>query len=300
MAAVPHRPSSQPLRSSLKERIHNRVWHHARRNVRLVRRLGPAAVLAGLWLVVPAVTALWMVASIGRLSDFLHSLPLHGVHIWTPLIGVCVGLGLLAIYANTMLCGWVFGWGGGFLSAMTSYLIGLCIGYAITRRVSAPTVNTLLEEHEPAALLRRALLHSSPRRALLVVTLFRLAGFPFPFGTLVLTSLGVPLGRQIFAALIGLLPRVGTATWIAATAAGTGARDLQSLVRADNQPVQLLAGVGLSLVMVAALGLIARNAIKRIAETPPPAAEVQGHGHGDGHGHGHATPAAPEPPRPKP
>ncbi|MFO0574353.1 MAG: hypothetical protein U1A78_10155 [Polyangia bacterium] len=287
---MPHSPSSQPLRSSLKDRIR----HHARRNARLVRRLGPAAVLAGLWLVIPAVTALWMVASIGRLSDFLHSLPMHGVFIWTPLIGVCVGLGLLAIYANTMLCGWVFGWGGGFVSALTSYLIGLCIGYAITRRVSAPTVNTLLEEHEPAALLRRALLHSSPRRALLVVTLFRLAGFPFPFGTLVLTSLGVPLGRQIFAALIGLLPRVGTATWIAATAAGTGARDLQSLVRADSQPVQLLVGVGLSLVVVAALGLIARNAIKRIAETTPPPALV------DVSAVNAAGHASPEPPRAEP
>jgi uncharacterized membrane protein YdjX (TVP38/TMEM64 family) len=232
-----------------------------------------------------------MVASTGWLSDWLHSLPLHGVHIWTPLIGVCVGLGLLAIYANTMLCGWVFGWGGGFASAMISYLIGLCIGYLITRRVSAPIVHALLEEHEPAALLRRALLHSSPRRALLVVTLFRLAGFPFPFGTLVLTSLGVPLGRQIFAALIGLLPRVGTATWIAATAAGTGARDLQSLVRDDSQPVQLLVGVGLSLVVVAALGLIARSTIKRIAETPEPPVNVNAHASG---------PAAPEPPRSEP
>lgn len=245
-----------------------RIRDQVRQKIRLLRRLGPVAVLAALWLIIPAITALWMVASIGRLSDFLYSLPWHGVHIWTPLIGVAVGLGLLAIYANTILCGWVFGWGGGFLSAMVSYLMGLCLGFLITRRVGRPVVQVLLEQHEPAALLRQALLHSSPRRALLVVTLFRLAGFPFPFGTLVLTSLGVPLPRQIFAAVIGLLPRVGTATFIAATAARTGARDLQSLVRASDRPIELLLGVALSGIVIVTLGLIAKSALRRIALNP--------------------------------
>jgi hypothetical protein len=126
-------------------------------------------------------------------------------------------------------------------------------------------VHTLIEEHEPASLLKRALLHSSPRRALLVVTLFRLAGFPFPFGTLVLTSLGVPLGRQLFAAVIGLLPRVGTATFIAATAARTGARDIQSLVRSSDRPVELFLGAALSLCVIAGLGAIARHTMRRVA-----------------------------------
>lgn len=245
------------------------ITEHAQRLRRQVRRiatrLGPTAVLAALWLVIPAVTALWMVASLGWLSDVLVALPQRGVLIWTPLIGVAVGLGLLAIYANTLLCGWVFGWGGGFLSAMASYVMGLCLGYLISRRVSLATVHTLIEEHEQAALLKRALLHSSPRRALLVVTLFRLAGFPFPFGTLVLTSLGVPLGRQIFAAIIGLLPRVGTATFVAASAASTGARDIQSLVRRSDRPIELLVGAALSLCVIAGLGAIARRTMRRVA-----------------------------------
>lgn len=247
--------------SGIKEHV-----QRLRRQVqRLIKRLGPTAVLAGLWLVIPAATALWMVASLGWLSDLLVALPQRGVLIWTPLIGVAVGLGLLAIYANTILCGWVFGWGGGFLSAMVSYVMGLCLGYLISRRVSLATVHTLIEEHEPAALLKQALLHSSPRRAWLVVTLFRLAGFPFPFGTLVLTSLGVPLPRQIIAAIIGLLPRVGTATFIAASAARTGARDIQSLVRGSDRPIELLLGAALSLCVIAGLGAIARRAMHRIA-----------------------------------
>lgn len=245
--------------------IKEHVRRMRRQLQRLLQRLGPTAVLAALWLVIPAATALWMVASLGWLSDLLLTLPQRGVLIWTPLIGAAVGLGLLAIYANTILCGWVFGWGGGFLSAMVSYVMGLCLGYLIARRVSLATVHTLIEEHEPASLLKRALLHSSPRRALLVVTLFRLAGFPFPFGTLVLTSLGVPLGRQIFAAVIGLLPRVGTATFIAATAARTGARDIQSLVRSSDRPVELFLGAALSLCVIAGLGAIARHTMRRVA-----------------------------------
>jgi uncharacterized membrane protein YdjX (TVP38/TMEM64 family) len=251
--------------SGLAERI-RQLLPRARRSLGLLRRrLGPTAVLAALWLVIPAVTALWMVASLGFFSDLLVSLPMRGVLIWTPLIGVAVGLGLLAIYANTILCGWVFGWGGGFLSAMVSYVLGLCIGYLISRRVSLASVQALIEDHEQARLLRRALLHSSRRRAWLVVTLFRLAGFPFPFGTLVLTSLGVPLGRQIVAAIIGLLPRVGTATFVAATAARTGARDIQSLVRGTDRPLELLLGVVLSISVIAGLGTIARRAMRRVA-----------------------------------
>ena len=233
-----------------------------------LEQLGPAWVLLAFWLVCPLITGPTLVAELGVVSDWLYRQPLHGLPMWTALLTLVVGLGLLPAYANTILCGWVFGWGLGFLSAMTSYLLSACLSYVIARKVSYHRVAPLIQASEQAQRVQLALLRSSRRRALLIVSLFRLTGFPYPAGTLVLTSCGVTLRQNILGTLCGLSPRIATATFISSRFAATGAHDIQAYLRASNN----LLTVGLGLLFgVAVLGLIAhigRRALKQLAAAP--------------------------------
>src|SRR5262245_59537439 len=88
-----------------------------------LRKLGPVGLLGILWTVFPSLLGLVMVARLGSIVEFLgqHHGPAGGLG-WTALMALCIGLGLLPVYSNTLLCGWVFGWWLGWLSAMTSYL----------------------------------------------------------------------------------------------------------------------------------------------------------------------------------
>jgi uncharacterized membrane protein YdjX (TVP38/TMEM64 family) len=228
------------------------------------RKLGPLGLLGILWTAVPALGGLYLVARLGSVAEFLASAPTRAFPLWTAFMAICIGCGLLPVYSNTFLCGWVFGFGPGFVSAMLSYSVASVIGYLLARRVSYERVNAVIEEHDAARRVRHALLGEGSRRSLVIVTLFRLSGSPFPVTNLLLASCGVPLKTYLLGTLLGLAPRILVGTFVAATAARTGARDLQALVRDTNHPALLALGVLASLAALALIGHIARSALRRI------------------------------------
>lgn len=234
-----------------------------------LRQLGTTGVLGLVWTAVPGLFGLVLLAYLGRLSDWLLAQPHHGFWQWTAFVGVCTGIGLLAASANNMLCGWVFGWGLGILSAMTSYAVGMLIGFYIGRAVSRARIDALIERSEQARAVRTALLRSGRGRALLIVALFRLSGFPLPPGNLILSSCGVPAGLYCAGSLLGLLPRVAMSTFFTSRAAATGARDLQELVRTTRDPWMVLSGLLLMMVTLGLIGFIAQHALRRATRTPP-------------------------------
>ena len=236
---------------------------------RVFQQLGPAWVLLAFWLLCPLVTGPTLVAKLGTVSDWLFTQPLRGLPLWTGLLAVVVGLGLLPAYANTILCGWVFGWGLGFLSAMVSYLLAACLSYVIAKKVSFQRVAPLIADNEQAQQVQLALLRSSRRRALLIVSLFRLTGFPYPAGTLVLTSCGVTLRQNILGTLCGTSPRIATATFVAAQFAATGARDIQAYLRASNNLTTVALGLLFGFAVLGVIAQIARRALKQLADSPP-------------------------------
>lgn len=235
----------------------------------LLRQLGPAWALLAFWLLCPLVTGPTLVAKLGVTADWLARQPLHGVPLWTAAMGLVIGLGLLPAYANTILCGWVFGAVLGFGSAMTSYLVAACLGHVIARKVSFHRVDPLIASSEQAQQVRRALLHSSRGRALLIVSLFRLTGFPYPAGTLVLTSCGVSLRQNLLGAMGGTAPRIATGTLIASRFAATGARDIQAVLSGSDSLLRLGLGLVLGLALLGVIAQISRRALSQLAaETP--------------------------------
>lgn len=242
----------------------------------LMRRLGPVGALGALWVAIPSVTGLWMLATLGDIADFWNRTP--GVlSFWgyPVLLALGIGMGLFPVASCNWLFGWVYGWGLGLVMALGTYLIGAGIGFAIAKRTSQARVEALIEEHEPARKIRAALLQRSLVRTLFLVTLWRSAGFPFPFSNLLLTCCGVRLPVYLLATFLGLLPRVAVATFVAATAAGTGARDLRDLVKRSEHPVLMTLAALLALAVLMLITHMSRAALRRATDT----------------GHPHPTPA---------
>jgi len=235
-----------------------------RRLLLLIRRLGPVGILGALWVAIPSVTGLGMLAMLGDIADFWRGT--GGVmSFWgyPLLLALGIGIGLFPVASCNWLFGWVYGWGVGLVMALATYLVGAVIGFGIAKRTSQARVEALIEEHEPARQIRSALLQRSVLRTLFLVTLWRSAGFPFPFSNLLLTCCGVRLPIFLLATFLGLLPRVAVATFIAATAAGTGARDLRDLVKRSEHPVMMTLAALLALGVLLLITHMSRAALKR-------------------------------------
>jgi uncharacterized membrane protein YdjX (TVP38/TMEM64 family) len=237
----------------------------------LVSRLGSLGVLGLLWLALPGLLGLYLVVRLADVAALVASYKLLGLGLWTVAMAVAIGIGLLPVYSNTIICGWVFGWLAGGSSAIVSYLGAALIGFFLSQRFSQDRVQALIDESPAARRIHRALLHHNRRRSLLIITLWRLSGSPFPFTNLVMTSCGVPLGIYLVGTLFGLLPRVIIGTLVSATAARTGAKSIQALVLDTQQPGLLALGVVGSLLVLATVGQIARLALRRAtAESAEP------------------------------
>jgi uncharacterized membrane protein YdjX (TVP38/TMEM64 family) len=174
----------------------------------------------------------------------------------------------LPAYANTILCAWVYGFGLGLSSAMTSYLLAGCISHLIAKKVSFHRVDPLIQAYEPAQKVRLALLHCNRRRALLIVSLFRLTGFPYSSGTLVLAGCGVSLRQNLLGTLCGMTPRIAIATLVISRFAASGARDIQAFLRASHSALTLTLGALFALAVLGLIAQISRSALNQLATGP--------------------------------
>ena len=230
-----------------------------------LRELGPVGLLGVLWLLLPAVLGLYVVARLGAIAAYLGHAPTGPAWFgWTGFMALAIGLGFLPVYSNTFLCGWVFGWWPGCASAMLSYILAAIIGFYLARYVTQTRVDALIEANDSARRIRQALIFEDRKKTLLILSLWRLSGSPFPLTNLVMASCGVPLSTYLLGTLIGLTPRVIFGTLVAASAASTGARDIQSLVTETQHPALLALGVLTSLLVLGIIGQIAQKALRRV------------------------------------
>jgi uncharacterized membrane protein YdjX (TVP38/TMEM64 family) len=232
------------------------------------RRLGGLGIVGVAWLAVPGLLGLYLLVRLADVAQLLASYRLGGTLLWTVAMACGIGFGLLPVYSNTIICGWVFGWPVGCASAMVSYLGAAVIGYRLSRRLSQQRVKELIDQSPAASRIHQALLHNDRRRALLIVSLWRLSGSPFPFTNLVMASCGVPMRIYLVGTLLGLLPRVIIGTLVAATAAQTGAKSIASLVFDSSQPLLLILGAVGTLLVLAIVGQVSRVALRRAVSDP--------------------------------
>lgn len=231
---------------------------------KVARRLGPLWLVAALTIVVPLLTGMVLVVKLGAVAEVLNQQPTLGFVLWTAGAAVLIGVGVMPVYANSIFCGWVFGLWPGAPGALISYGVAAVIGHRLARRVSYERVEPLIASDARARAVREALLEASAGRTLLLVALLRLSGFPFPTANLLLGSCGVPIASYAAGTVLGIGPRVLASTFIAHTAASTGARDVQALLH-SQPPLLLAAGVASGALAIGLVGYIGRQALRRAA-----------------------------------
>lgn len=226
-------------------------------------RLGAVWLFAGLWTAVPLLSGALLVAQLGSVAEAVVSYGSAGIVLWTFGMALGIGLGFLPVYANSILCGWLFGWLPGLSSAMLTYTLAAGIGSFVSRRLFGSRIDAVISAHPQARAVRESLFQSDGKRALLIVTLWRLTGAPFPASTLALSTCGTPRTAFFLGTFIGLLPGVAVSTLMAATAASTGARNLPEVLQRSPQPTLLVLGGIVALIAFSLISRMARRALRR-------------------------------------
>ena len=229
-----------------------------------VRSLGPSAILAAIWLLAPAVLGFTLLAYLGPVSDWLISLGSNGPIIFAVIFAVTSGLGILPTYAQAVLGGWVFGVALGLPAALAGFVGGSLIGWAIARLVSRRRVESAIERHPQARVIRQALVGRGFWKTLGIVSLIRIPpNSPFALTNLALAACGVRIPVYAIGTAIGMTPRTAVIVIVSAAAAASGAKDLQTFI-ADGPGMWVFIGGLIALIVVlSVIASIAKRALRK-------------------------------------
>lgn len=235
---------------------------------KVLKQMGPTAVLGAVWTISPAVLGITLLWYLGPISDLLRSLGPWGWVAYVVMFVVSAGVGFLPTYGQSLLGGWVFGFLFGFPGAMLGFVGGSVIGYAIAKRFSRHKVEDLIASNEKARKVREALVGHGFWRTLAIVTVIRVPpNSPFALTNLVLASSGVKLLPYTIGTALGMAPRTGIVSWVASEAAKR-APDIQTFL--SQQPKWLtLVGIGITAVAFTALYFMAEHALKAVTKEQP-------------------------------
>ncbi len=238
-------------------------------SLKKIRDLGPAGILALVWLSAPGIAGIYLLYKLGPVSEWLESLGPIGLAVYSLVFMVTSGLGILPTTAQAVLGGWVFGPVNGLLAASVAFGGAAVIGLFITRAVAGKRVETILETKPEAVAIRNALLAGGFWRKVLMITLLRLPPqSPFAFTNFLLISCGAPTGPFIVGTILGLIPRTALVMTLSHAASLTGASDIQGFVKeGPGWPVAVL-GIVLVMIVMAIIGFIARKALIQLRVDP--------------------------------
>ncbi len=230
----------------------------------LRREAGGTVYLAALWSSVPMFGGFYLLAKIAPVADDLHSRGDSGLWLYATLFAVLSGSGVLPTYAISALGGWVFGFERGAVGAMTGITCGAVVGFLISRLVSHQQVRALVDRHPQAAIVRRALLERSGFASLPILALLRIPpNMPFALSNLAMASAGAKFVPYALGALLGTAPRTLVAVYLAASAASTGAKDIQAFTKSGEGKTMLVAGIVIFFGVVWIIQRIGKSALDR-------------------------------------
>jgi uncharacterized membrane protein YdjX (TVP38/TMEM64 family) len=233
-----------------------------------MKDLGPAGILAAVWLIAPAALGFTLLAYLGAASDWLNSLGTAGPIAFAVIFAVTSGLGLLPTYAQAVLGGWVFGTAIGLPAALVGFVGGSLIGWCIARLVSQQRVERAIERHEQARIIRTALVGQGFWRTLGIVSLIRIPpNSPFALTNLAMAACGVRLPAYTLGTAIGMTPRTAVVVIVASAAAASGAKDLQSFIADGPGFWVFIGGIVVLIIVLAIIASIAKRALARVQQS---------------------------------
>ncbi len=225
-------------------------------------------VLGALWITVPPLMGFWLIAKLGPVGDWLRARPDDGVLIFIAVFAVTAGIGVLPTYAQAILGGWVFGAAMGSAASMCGLIAAAAIGFFLARFVSGSAIVALIDGNPRGAVIRKALVEANQRRTFLLIALLRLPpNSPFAIANLAMGAAGVRPLPLLAATALGMLPRTIVTCAAAATAAATGAHDIQHLV-VEKGWIGLAIGLCALVVVMMIIAAVARKALRRAGLMP--------------------------------
>ncbi len=225
-------------------------------------------ILGALWITVPPLMGFWLIAKLGPVGDWLRARPEDGVAIFVAVFAVTAGIGVLPTYAQAILGGWVFGATTGSAASMCGLVSATAIGFFLARFISGGTVIALVDSNPRGAVVRKALVDASQSKTFFLITLLRLPpNSPFAFANLAMGAGGVRPLPLLAGTALGMLPRTIVTCTAAATAASTGAHDIQQLV-VEKGWIGLAIGLVTLFVVMMIIAAIARKELRRAGLMP--------------------------------
>ena len=230
------------------------------------RRLGPAGPLAAVMVFLPIAGGVVLVGFLHRLGPWLKSHESPPVMLAaTGVIAALAGFSLVPTYMLEVVAGWAFGAAAGLAVAVVGVTGGATISYTLSHLLVRRHVLNAVNDNPRCEAVRRAMLESGPFRAALIVALLRLAPIvPFGATNLLMASAGCRLLPFAAGTALGNLPRTGTIVFMAAE---------MSQLNLRQQPGMLVASIVATVLVVVALGVIAKRALARVTENAAPEPE---------------------------
>jgi len=236
----------------------------ARKVLIFLRRLGPAGPLALIAASTPAISGFLLLGSIYWFAPWLRAHPAGGMLVYVVGYMVLGGLALMPTYAHSVLGGWAFGFKLGFPLAMAAFLGAAALAYVIGRCASGERIVRIIDEHPKGRAVRIALIGRGFFKTLLIVTLLRLPPTsPFAITNLAMAATRVHPLAFLIGTAIGMAPRTGAVVFLAA-----GLSELD--FAAPKRPWLFVAGIVVTMLVLAIIGYIANQAITRVTGTAEP------------------------------
>ena len=229
-----------------------------------------ATPLAAVWGTVPGIAGFVALGFIASLNDWIKGFGEQGWLVYIALFAICSGFGFLPTYAMSMIGGWIFGTTWGSAGAVSGYMGGAIIGFALSKFAAGNAFERWLDAKPKARIIRETFVARGQARMLGTVTLLRFPpSSPFSLMNLVLTASGVRFGPYALGTLVGMMPRTVVAVVIAATAAAAGEQNFQALF--TKRKIEFIIGVVVTLAIVMILAQIGQHALKRagLIHAPP-------------------------------
>lgn len=229
----------------------------------IARRLGPASVLAVLWIALPALLGFTLLANMTPVAQWFEPRPFwQQLTAYVLVFMVTAGFGLLPTYAQALFGGFLFkSMLLGVPAALGGFVGASVIGFLLSRRVGRERVQAELDRHPKAKVVQRALVGRGFWPTLGIVTLVRIPpNSPFALTNLVLSTAGVPRSVYLIGTLVGMAPRTAVVVWL-----GTQIQDWSTQQRPGWY---LYAAIGISIVVLVVISHIANKALERATRTP--------------------------------
>jgi uncharacterized membrane protein YdjX (TVP38/TMEM64 family) len=220
-------------------------------------RLGPVGPLAAAAMVLTLVGELALVGTVAWTAPWLKAHGHLGIGLFVLGSATLAGVAVLPTHPQSALAGWAFGLKAGSVASLLGIAGASVIGYLIARRASGDRIVRLISEQPKWKAVYDALIGSSPTRALLIVTLVRVASSPFAITNLVMAACKIRPWIYLLGTVVGIAPRTIVMVFLGARLAATD-------FHVPKDRWLFIAVLVTGLIVVAIIGAIANQAVKRV------------------------------------